>query len=63
MMNKITIYTEKIYFKDKEITDPNEISTIIKNQISHLGEFSIYYRCKPKGWIQKLLYMIAGNYY
>jgi hypothetical protein len=63
MINKITIYTEEIYFQGEKITDPDKISSIIKNQISHLGNFKIYHRPKPKGWFHKFLYLLAGIRY
>ena len=50
-IEKIKIHTDKIYCSHKTIKDPEKIASIIKNHISHLGEFDIYYK---KIWWRKL---------
>ncbi len=64
-MNRYEIYiSEKIQVDDKEITDPKEIGLIIKRQISHLGDISIYWKPtinQETGW-RKWLRLFGSGY-
>lgn len=60
-MAKITIYVDKIYYKDEEITNPKLIARVIKNHITHLGNIEVYYISPPKKWWKKILYYMTSG--
>lgn len=53
-MNKYTVYTlDKVTHEGKTIENPKEIGLLIKKQIDHLGDVSIYWEPmlkQLKGW-------------
>jgi len=58
---KITLYTEKLYDNHSEITDPKQLAKLIKETISHLGKFIIYYD-QPYNSFQRKFRRFFGIY-
>jgi hypothetical protein len=40
---KLTVYIDKVFYNDRDVTDDHEIARLVKSHISHLGKVTLYY--------------------